>query len=478
MASNIDSTLDSTLTTNASVSKTQMKTALAAAASEIGTLQDGGFSDVSGTGVLCVNSANTSSVVREITGTSAEITVTNGTGVSGAPTLSLPDALTFTGKTITGGTYASATISGGLDLNGLELTLDADADTSITADSDDVIDIEIAGTDSMWIGHGTGNTGAFVHLDPVAHTNTTTVNYGILRVGNSNAITVPSGTTAIVAGAYFETPNWTATGTITKSSTVYVEGAASEGGTDYALWVDDGAVQLDSTLTVGSTITGPSGTWDSGGMDIAASDTYAINGTNVLGSTTLGTGVVTSSLTTVGVLASGSIASGFGTISTGNTITTTALITGSDLTLTATDPDIIGGDTDGVLSITGDTSTSEGGVIKLYGNQHGSKAQDIEFLADTTLVGNWDESAGTWDFNNIDGTVLGATTAAAGAFTTITGSTSLALATGSTVTGIADQDNMSSDSAALLATQQSIKAYVDDTTASLGTATALAIALG
>ena len=40
-------------------------------------------------------------------------------------------------------------------------------------------------------------------------------------------------------------------------------------------------------------------------------------------------------------------------------------------------------------------------------------------------------------------------------------STSLALATGATVTGIADEDDMSSNSATLLATQQSIKAYVD-----------------
>tara|TARA_B100001057_G_scaffold365019_1_gene368085 strand:+ start:1117 stop:2886 length:1770 start_codon:yes stop_codon:yes gene_type:complete len=43
----------------------------------------------------------------------------------------------------------------------------------------------------------------------------------------------------------------------------------------------------------------------------------------------------------------------------------------------------------------------------------------------------------------------------------LSSSTSLALATGATVTGIADEDNMSSDSATLLATQQSIKAYVD-----------------
>ena len=40
-------------------------------------------------------------------------------------------------------------------------------------------------------------------------------------------------------------------------------------------------------------------------------------------------------------------------------------------------------------------------------------------------------------------------------------STSLALATGATVTGILDEDNMGTNSATQLATQQSIKAYVD-----------------
>ena len=37
----------------------------------------------------------------------------------------------------------------GIDLNGKELILDADADTSITADTDDQIDIRIAGADDF-----------------------------------------------------------------------------------------------------------------------------------------------------------------------------------------------------------------------------------------------------------------------------------------------------------------------------------------
>jgi len=41
-----------------------------------------------------------------------------------------------------------------LDMNGLELILDADADTSITADTDDQIDIRVAGTDQLTIKDG------------------------------------------------------------------------------------------------------------------------------------------------------------------------------------------------------------------------------------------------------------------------------------------------------------------------------------
>ncbi len=57
----------------------------------------------------------------------------------------------------------------------------------------------------------------------------------------------------------------------------------------------------------------------------------------------------------------------------------------------------------------------------------------------------------------IDGTTIGANSAAAATFSNLT------LASGSTVTAILDQDNMSSNSNTSLATQQSIKAYVDST---------------
>lgn len=62
-------------------------------------LSGGGFPVLSGTSTWAQ---------RTITGTATEITVTNGDGASANPILSLPTALTFTGKTVTGGTFNAA----------------------------------------------------------------------------------------------------------------------------------------------------------------------------------------------------------------------------------------------------------------------------------------------------------------------------------------------------------------------------------
>ena len=48
-----------------------------------------------------------------------------------------------------GTNIVDAGFSGGTDLDGKELILDADGDTSITADTDDQIDIKIAGADDQ-----------------------------------------------------------------------------------------------------------------------------------------------------------------------------------------------------------------------------------------------------------------------------------------------------------------------------------------
>jgi hypothetical protein len=53
-------------------------------------------------------------VGRTLTGTSNEITITNGDGISDNPTISIPTAVTFTGKTITDGTYHNPIVTGTL----------------------------------------------------------------------------------------------------------------------------------------------------------------------------------------------------------------------------------------------------------------------------------------------------------------------------------------------------------------------------
>jgi hypothetical protein len=66
-----------------------------------------------GSNGILVRTALQTLAVRTITGTANEITVTNGSGVGGNPTISIPTAVTFTGKTITGGAYLPTTIAGG-----------------------------------------------------------------------------------------------------------------------------------------------------------------------------------------------------------------------------------------------------------------------------------------------------------------------------------------------------------------------------
>lgn len=96
----------------------------------------------------------------------------------------------------------------------------------------------------------------FVQISTPTATHTATTNTYALSVTPGGAQTIPSGTTTYVGSVNIDEPNITATGTVTNAFTLRISGAPTEGSTsNYALWVDDGATQLDSTLTVGSTIT-------------------------------------------------------------------------------------------------------------------------------------------------------------------------------------------------------------------------------
>ena len=77
-------------------------------------------------------------------------------------------------------------------------------------------------------------------------------------------------------------------------------------------------------------------------------------------------------------------------------------------------------------------------------------------IADASVANDLTISGGS-----VDDTPIGAGTHSTGKFTTLEATTSLKLASGATVTAILDEDNLASDSATALVTQQSIKAYVD-----------------
>lgn len=72
---------------------------------------------LSTTGLVARTGSGTVST-RTVTGTANEVSVANGDGVSGNPTVSLPSAITLTGKTVTGGTFSSAAFNTSLSVDG------------------------------------------------------------------------------------------------------------------------------------------------------------------------------------------------------------------------------------------------------------------------------------------------------------------------------------------------------------------------
>lgn len=110
------------------------------------------------------------------------------------------------------------------------------------------------GVGAVGIGSAAVNT-ATLTVDPPAMTAVANVDYAKLRLDNTAAVTVPAGTTAVVASLHVGEPNITATGTVTDAASVYIEAAPTEGGTgNYALWVDAGNVRMDGNVVIGAAV--------------------------------------------------------------------------------------------------------------------------------------------------------------------------------------------------------------------------------
>ena len=220
---------------------------------------------------------------RTIAGTAAEVTVTNGDGVSGNPTLSLPAALTFTGKTVTGGTFngvvVNATSIGATTPGSIAGTTGTFSSTlavtgSITLNNVTTITTATAiGTPSstqVILGNGrvyAGNTGAT----------------SIQTAGGVTAAGAGSfGTTLAVAGAVTMTAGTTSTSTTT--GTAVITGGAGISGNIYVGGLGDfgGAVTATTGIAINRTGGNPFFQMTRvtvGGiiMRVTAADTIAIN---------------------------------------------------------------------------------------------------------------------------------------------------------------------------------------------------------
>jgi cytoskeletal protein CcmA (bactofilin family) len=350
--------------------------------------------------------------------------VTNGT--SGAYTVQFKTAsgtgITFgvsektTRLVYSDGTnLVDAGFGGATDMEGRELVLDADGDTTITADTDDQIDIKIAGADDFQFTANTFTAQSGSTIAAQALTATTVTASGIVKTDDTTEATsttdgslqtdgglsvakdavlgddlkLLSDSAVLSFGADSDTTLTHTDGTgLTLNSTnkflfrdtgLYIN-SSTDGQLDLvadteiqiaATTIDiNGAVAMDGAITGATNIT-LSGELDaatgdfSGDVDVDGTleaDAITINGTAI--GSIYGAVAGSSSIVTTGALDSGSITSGFGNIDTGSsTITTTGLITGGSLDI---DDVLINGTTIGHTDDT-DLITLANGVATVAG---------------------------------------------------------------------------------------------------------------
>jgi hypothetical protein len=177
---------------------------------------------------LLVQTAADTFTKRTLTGTANEVTVANGDGVSGAPTLSLPAALTFTSKTITGGTYTSA-----VSYNKVVITAPATSATLTLTDGTTLTGPAASGT-AMTLGNTEtvtgvktfGSAGAVGRLK-IAGTTSGAITLDATAVAGSGVLTLPAATDTLVGKATTDvfankTFNSTGTGNVLQVSGVTV----------------------------------------------------------------------------------------------------------------------------------------------------------------------------------------------------------------------------------------------------------------
>ena len=152
---------------------------------------------------------------------------------------------------------SNLSLGGTLDVAGAVTFNDAGADVDFRIETD-TLDNMISIESGSFGGVGTlgiGVTDAFTNLNSwigiKGPATTCPANEGFKRVRiatNGGAVTIPSGTSSLVATLQIDEPNITATGTVTEAATLFVSGAPTEGTSNYALVVDAGVSRFDGSI--------------------------------------------------------------------------------------------------------------------------------------------------------------------------------------------------------------------------------------
>ena len=366
-------------------------------------------------------------------------TVAGTLGVTGATTLS--STLTVTGDTSVGG---DLTVTGSTTFNGGTLTL-GDADTDNVVFGADVNSNIIPNTDNTYDLGESGKEWRNLYIDGTAYIDALTVgnitttghwdanDNDMLKLGNSDDLQIyHDGTDSYI------TNDQGALKIATEDSGIAVQ----IGHTTSEVTIND-----NLTVTGDFTVSGTTTTVDSTTINIQ--NAFVFEGaTDDDYETTLSTVDPTADRTLLLPNASDTLVGK----------ATTDTLTNKTLTSpTITTPIITEIDSGSTITLDAETDI----ILD-------AKGGDVFFKDNGNLFATLSNAGGNLNLKNGSTSALtfsGANVTAAGTFTNTgatTLSTSLNIASdGATVTGIKDEDNMLSDSSSKLATQQSIKAYVD-----------------
>ena len=160
-------------------------------------------------------------------------------GIAGANYGSDGQVLTSSG----GGTAVAWEDAGGCFDGTLDADLSFTGTQKIISTSNGSISIIPHGTGAIGIGSCAG-VNAAIRINPAAFTATACAVAYRTSFDGANAMTVPSGTSAIAANINVGEPNITATGTVTTGTTVRIAGPPTEGTNNYSLLVCSGAVRF------------------------------------------------------------------------------------------------------------------------------------------------------------------------------------------------------------------------------------------